>query len=418
MADIYFGYYQQRGMEQDLEDAVVVQPVLPASGTVKARLGAVGIFDAHQGGGCAAAASKYLLRDILRTNSYRTGQPKFALSEGFEAFDEEFLRAPPRKGGGAGQPNSGCSAVVALVEMFQNGSRKLLLANVGSSRAVLLKNTGEVSVLTQEHVPELPSELTRLAQAGTPVVQGKVGGKLPVSRALGLKSQKRASKMILPTPYIFEHPIRKDDQLVLLASAPLFEHLSPEEAVKTAAALLVPHSYDLQRVCQELVHSALNRGCAQDLTVGLLLLNAPEEPAAAVPTNTVISSGLPAPAAHAQRSTSPAPGAQPAGARAATPVSPPLHASPGAEGKLRVSVIRARGLSCRSPPYVELSLGELSAHSLRAGWDSAYRAYSWNYTTELPIHSGAELLKLSVGVGSPSAPPTWGPAVATVLFRR
>ena len=77
----------------------------------------------------------------------------------------------------------GTTAVIAVI--FEN---KLIIINIGDSRAVMSNSCGKAVPLSQDHKPQELKELTRIREAGGFITfRGvwRVGGVLGVSRALG-----------------------------------------------------------------------------------------------------------------------------------------------------------------------------------------------------------------------------------------
>lgn len=88
---------------------------------------------------------------------------------------------------------SGATAVVALLSTDSNGQRRIITANVGDSRAVLVEKTAESSEepshkairLTYDHRAEDKEEQKRVMEAGGFVIRNRVLGILAVSRSFG-----------------------------------------------------------------------------------------------------------------------------------------------------------------------------------------------------------------------------------------
>jgi len=77
----------------------------------------------------------------------------------------------------------GCTATVTLVHKRKTNT-VLYVANCGDSRAVLSGDTG-IKRVSIDHRPDDPSELRRIEGIGCKVRNGRVAGKLAVSRSLG-----------------------------------------------------------------------------------------------------------------------------------------------------------------------------------------------------------------------------------------
>lgn len=88
---------------------------------------------------------------------------------------------------------SGATGVVNLLSTDTDGNRRLISANVGDSRAVLVKKetsedgsvTYKAQRLTYDHRAEDPDEQRRVTEAGGFVIRNRVLGILAVSRSFG-----------------------------------------------------------------------------------------------------------------------------------------------------------------------------------------------------------------------------------------
>ena len=73
----------------------------------------------------------------------------------------------------------GCTANVILI-----AEGIIYCCNAGDARSVLCEK-GKAVELSKDHKPDLPMERSRIQAAGSQVVDGKVNGRLAVSRAIG-----------------------------------------------------------------------------------------------------------------------------------------------------------------------------------------------------------------------------------------
>jgi serine/threonine protein phosphatase PrpC len=157
-----------------------------------------------------------------------------------------------------GGPHCGCTALVALVRAPQIATFAFLhscltllsrhlqirgdalhIAHCGDSRAVLCCAGGTAAALTVDHVPSLPSEAARIAAAGGFVcADGRVGGTLALSRALGDAAYKQAAHLpperqaVVSTPDVMSmqmHP--GQHEFLLLACDGLWDVRSNQAAV-------------------------------------------------------------------------------------------------------------------------------------------------------------------------------------------
>lgn len=62
---------------------------------------------------------------------------------------------------------------------------EIYCANTGDSRAILGRGNSDVFDLSEDHKPDDAGELARIKAAGARVSNGRVDGKLSLSRAIG-----------------------------------------------------------------------------------------------------------------------------------------------------------------------------------------------------------------------------------------
>ncbi|KAG1334609.1 putative protein phosphatase 2C 41 [Cocos nucifera] len=105
------------------------------------ELGLFAIFDGHLGDSVPAYLQKHLFDNILGEEEFWTN-PESAISKAYEKTDKAILSHSPGMGRG------GSTAVTAILM----DGRKLWVANIGDSRAVLAKG-GKVIQLTVDHEP-------------------------------------------------------------------------------------------------------------------------------------------------------------------------------------------------------------------------------------------------------------------------
>uniref|UniRef100_A0A2N9FJA1 PPM-type phosphatase domain-containing protein n=1 Tax=Fagus sylvatica TaxID=28930 RepID=A0A2N9FJA1_FAGSY len=105
------------------------------------ELGLFAIYDGHLGDSVPAYLQKHLFPNILKDDEFWT-DPNRSISKAYERTDQAILSHNPDLGRG------GSTAVTAILI----DSRKLWIANVGDSRAVLSKR-GQAIQMTTDHEP-------------------------------------------------------------------------------------------------------------------------------------------------------------------------------------------------------------------------------------------------------------------------
>lgn len=187
---------------------------------------------------------------------------------------------------------STCAAVVLQ-------GRTLLCANVGDSRAILLRKDSkgwQCIPLSTDHKPENYTEKMRILSKGGRVSpfrgpRGEPFGParvwlqnddipgLAMSRSIG--DLVASSVGVSQDPEILEHSLTPDDKMVIIASDGLWEYMSNEEVMSVASEHWT--TADLEGCCEHLVSEALGKWRRQedgidDITVVVAFLQVPESP--------------------------------------------------------------------------------------------------------------------------------------------
>ncbi|XP_042407141.1 probable protein phosphatase 2C 9 [Zingiber officinale] len=222
------------------------------------ELGLFAIFDGHLGDSVAAYLQKHLFTNILKEEDF-WNNPGEAISKAYEKTDKAILsRSRPDLGRG------GSTAVTAILI----DGRKLWIANVGDSRAVLAKG-GDVIQLSVDHEPN--TERGSIENRGgfvsnMPGDVPRVNGQLAVSRAFGDKSLK---SHLSSDPDIRSEDVTADSDLLILASDGLWKVMSNEEAVDIARKYKDP-----QAAARLLTTEAVNRVSKDDISCIVVQLRA------------------------------------------------------------------------------------------------------------------------------------------------
>lgn len=102
---------------------------------------------------------------------------------------------------------------------------RIICCNIGDSRALLVKFDGSTVPLTCDHKPTDRSEFNRIRDRNSYISDGRIGGILAISRAIG--------DFVIPgissEPDIHCHKIESDDYRLVLACDGVFDVLTNEE---------------------------------------------------------------------------------------------------------------------------------------------------------------------------------------------
>lgn len=183
------------------------------------ELGLFAIFDGHLGHEIPDYLRSHLFENILNEPDFWT-QTENAIRRAYWITDATILEKAVDLGKG------GSTAVTAILINCQ----KLVVANVGDSRAVVCKN-GVAKQLSVDHEPN--KERQNIENRGGfvsnfPGDVARVDGQLAVARAFGDKSLK---KHLSSEPDVAVEIIDDDTEFVILASDGIWKVMSNQEAV-------------------------------------------------------------------------------------------------------------------------------------------------------------------------------------------
>jgi protein phosphatase 1L len=240
-----YGYSSLRGKRASMEDFHDTK--ISKLGTI--MVGLFGVFDGHGGSRAADYVKQHLFKNLLDHPKFLT-DTKFAIAETYKQTDQEYLKAENNQHRDAG---STASTAVLVGD-------KLLVANVGDSRAVICIN-GEARALSNDHKPNRTDERQRIEDAGGVVMWSgtwRVGGVLAVSRAFGDRLLK---KYVVAEPEIEELDITSSVEFLLLASDGLWDVVTNQDAVT-----MVKNISDAEEAAKRLTDEAFKKGSADNIT--------------------------------------------------------------------------------------------------------------------------------------------------------
>lgn len=160
---------------------------------------------------------------------------------------------------------------------------RLYVANVGDSRAVLAVESSVVRLST-DHSVASKSELARCRNAGAFFVDGRLNGLTNYTRSLGdlhFKQRKHIffpnkvpaspDPILSPEPHLSSHVLSTDSRFVVLATHPIWAHLSDAAACALVRSALAKN--ETPHICARRVASAARAAGAQGpLSVVVVML--------------------------------------------------------------------------------------------------------------------------------------------------
>ncbi|CBI19163.3 hypothetical protein AAG906_029827 [Vitis piasezkii] len=213
------------------------------------ELGLFAIYDGHLGDRVPLYLQKHLFSNILKEEEFWV-DPGGSISKAYEKTDQAIL---------ANSSNLGRGGSTAVTAILING-RRLWIANVGDSRAVLSKG-GQAIQMTTDHEPN--TERGSIENRGgfvsnMPGDVPRVNGQLAVSRAFGDKSLK---SHLRSDPDIQDTTLDFNSEILILASDGLWKVMNNQEAVD-----IVRRIKDPEKAAKQLTAEALRRDSKDDIS--------------------------------------------------------------------------------------------------------------------------------------------------------
>ncbi|XP_057531234.1 probable protein phosphatase 2C 39 isoform X2 [Amaranthus tricolor] len=220
------------------------------------ELGLFAIFDGHLSQDVPDYLRSHLFNNILKEPDFWS-ETENAVRRAYRITDDKILEKSADLGKG------GSTAVTAILINCQ----KLVVANLGDSRAVICRN-GKAKQLSVDHEPD--SERKDIEDRGGFVTKfpgdvARVDGQLAVARAFGDKTIKRH---LSSEPHITVEMIDDDSEFVILASDGIWHVMSNQEAVDCVKSVKEARS-----AAKALIEEALKRNSTDDISVVVVNFN-------------------------------------------------------------------------------------------------------------------------------------------------
>ncbi|KAK9097824.1 hypothetical protein Syun_024869 [Stephania yunnanensis] len=251
-----YGYASSPGKRSAMEDFYETR----IDGVDGEIVGLFGVFDGHGGARAAEYVKQNLFNNLIRHPKF-ISDTKSAIADAYKQTDSEFLKLENNF-----NRDAGSTASTAILV----GDR-LLVANVGDSRAVICRGGNAIAV-SRDHKPDQSDERQRIEDAGGFVMWAgtwRVGGVLAVSRAFGDRLLKQyvvadpeiKSWLILWPLQPQEEVIDSSLEFLILASDGLWDVVTNEEAVS-----MIKPIEDPEQAAKRLMQEAYERGSADNIT--------------------------------------------------------------------------------------------------------------------------------------------------------
>ncbi|KAI3900577.1 hypothetical protein MKW92_028051 [Papaver armeniacum] len=265
---------EDKGSRHTMEDASVVLLDASLQAPGKLRCAHFAIYDGHGGRLAAEYAQKHLHANVLSAGLPRelmdVKAAKMAILGGFRRTDELLLQESI-----AGGWQDGATAVCVWVL-----GQKVFVANIGDAKAVVARSSSvndsqshldgtnplKAIVLTREHKAIYPQERTRILKAGGSVSSnGRLQGRLEVSRAFGDRNFKKVG--VSATPDVHSFDLTERDHFIILGCDGLWGVFGASDAVDFVQKQL-KEGLSVTAVSRRLVREAVReRRCKDNCTV-------------------------------------------------------------------------------------------------------------------------------------------------------
>ena len=200
------------------------------------------VADGHSGDAC----SEYIVQNIesILSRELSLNCVKKALFNTFTTLNSDF-----------NEDSSGSTIVAAL---FEKSTSSLYVANVGDSRAILLRNN-KAYKLTMDHKVSNDAEVARLINNGGYVCMKRAFGTLAITRTIGDSSVVTSDTTMVSYPEITSIPVQRND-LIVIACDGLFDGLSSINDILSYV------NTDLDKFALDLVNAASSERVVCDNT--------------------------------------------------------------------------------------------------------------------------------------------------------
>ena len=233
---ISYAYHDYPNLEhrQEMEDFHCIKQALGK----KPNLSYFSIFDGHGG----KEVASFLSLNFHRTLSKEINSINFTtkdednintilekIKNSFESIDQEILKNDKLA------VDVGSTATIILIyynnidKEKKDFERFLICANVGDSNGFLI-NKNYIKLITKGHNCYDALEVKRIKDQGGIVFQGRIFGKLILTRTLGDKEMKKYG--VIPEPDFFVKKIENEDIFIVIGSDGIWDVINQEETFR------------------------------------------------------------------------------------------------------------------------------------------------------------------------------------------
>lgn len=251
------GVADAQGMRDEMEDTYHAEKVTVKIGGSSLEVKISALFDGHGGKGMAEFAKKNLVKHLKKRlgEFNREGLQDVGVWNALKLALVDLSRSYKENEGGA-------TANVCL----QIGC-KVWMANVGDSRAILIKPEGTAVQLTEDQKPHMEKYAKGIEKRGHQVFMGRLDGVLAVPRAIG-DHDAMGGASSRPKITLYELPEGSNSFYLLQACDGIWDVASSDQVGKLAYQQ-IKKGCSLSVVAADIVKAAFQAGSTDNMTVML-----------------------------------------------------------------------------------------------------------------------------------------------------
>ncbi|CAJ0599749.1 unnamed protein product [Cylicocyclus nassatus] len=261
----------EKGRRPKQEDRMLAMPTLSLvfPDVARSDVGLMAVFDGHGGAECSAYSCAHFPSEFVRALNVHPTSLEESLKEAFERLDTRLSARCENE-----RWRSGTTAVAAVID-----PKEIVIAWIGDSAAYVLSEPGELSKVTNAHVPSNEEEAKRVEADGGQLlyIQGelRVNGVLNLTRALG---DIGGRPMISPKADTTVIERDASQYLVLLACDGISELFNDSEVLEMIKSFVAKHSYEqYYDLSDHVCRAALAGGSVDNVTCVAAFLRPPKD---------------------------------------------------------------------------------------------------------------------------------------------
>jgi len=274
-AGVVVGSCEMQGYRIEQEDTHVIKLGLAG----KPGQHFAGVFDGHSGGKVSAFLAAEM---IARVSALGNPMDGAQLTECLMKADADYLRQQEADG----KDGSACIVSVITEQEGKTGADRkwnVVVANVGDSRAMIIRADGTLEALSEDHKPENPEERERIQKAGGMVMDNRVDGQLAMSRAMGDYPYKSNPDLpvheqkVIPVPEIMTSSVGTGDMLLLCCDGIVESMQNPQVASHLHSTRVNLASLDPVALFTSLFDTSVTSGSKDNHTAVLICFTSGQE---------------------------------------------------------------------------------------------------------------------------------------------